>query len=122
MGAKEKNIAVDEHWFKGENRTFRYPCVDGADPPVALDISAFGLIWELKTSLEATTAILSRSTAASEITFDTNGTRALVAITGAITLAIDARPYVHLLRRIDSGQVMVLGFGNATLQDAGTIT
>lgn len=116
--SEESPVRADDHWFIGEDRTFRYPVVDenGDVQP----ITGWGLEWVLRERPDAGTTVLSK-TVGTGITI-TDGTAGIcsVAVADTDTIGLTAGDYYYALRRSDEGYETVLAFGRATLRQAAT--
>lgn len=116
--SEESPVRAGDHWFIGEDRTFRHTVVD--DDGDVQPITGWGLEWVLRERPDAGTTILTK-TVGSGITI-TNGTAGIcsVAIADADTIALNPGDYYYTLRRSDAGYETVLAFGRATLRQAAT--
>lgn len=120
MGAVETDIDKSEQWFTGEDRTIDYLVDDSAGAD--LDVSGYALTWELKRSLDAATALITKTKAAGQIVVaDGTGTndKATVTITDTDTEGMKPGRYFHVLRRTDLGNEIWLAFGKVTLSSSG---
>lgn len=113
--SRESPITLSHNWFRGQDDIFEYSIVD-ADG-AAVNITSWALEWVMRESESASTAALTKTTAAG-ITI-TNGAGGVlqVAISDTDTLTLEPRTYVYALRRTDAGSEQILAFGDAVLRD-----
>ena len=121
-GAIETDIDKSENVFTAEDRPLAYDVVDSATPAVPLDVSAFDLIWELKVSLDAATALVTKATGGGGITVGdgvATNDRATVDLTDADTAGLKPGTYFHVLRRTNSANASWLSYGKITITSSG---
>lgn len=120
MGATVANIGVDEAWHAGEDRQLNIDVTNAADS--AQDMSGWSLTWVLRS--KATDEDLVTKTVGSGISI-TNGDgtndRAEVTVAAADTADLAAGLYHHHLRRTDSGNTIILAYGDVTLLAGGDL-
>lgn len=117
----EVNITADDHWIAGEDKSFRFFCVDSAG--AAQDMTGWALEWVVRRSANSPTATFTKTTGATTIAISNGiGTSdlATVTVTDDDTVSLVTGQYVHALRRTDAGSEVVLAFGTAELLKAAT--
>lgn len=119
--ALEQDITLDDHWFSGEDKQFRFTIVDSAGNPQTM--TGWALEWVLRSAPNKDTATLTKNTSGGTIAISNgSGTddRATVTVTDDDTLNLVAKTYHYTLRRTDAGFEQVLAFGSAILQKPDT--
>lgn len=120
MGAVEVNVDKSEQVFTGEDRPFEYSCVDSAG--AQLDVSSFALTWELKRSLDAAAALITKTVGSGiTVSSDSGGTNnlATVVVSDTDTEGLKPGTYFHVLRRTDSTNEVWMSFGKVTISSSG---
>lgn len=112
-------VVITDNFFIGEDRVLRFTVVD-ADG-VAVNITGWALEWVLRVVPASTAASLTKTTGGGGITI-TSGAGGIceVAIADADTINLGEDRYFYTLRRSDSGNEVVLAFGEFWLQQAAT--
>lgn len=112
--ATTQNIGGDGVLFVGEDKTFRYENLDGAELPV--DMTGWSVLWDLRKSDNSRDpAILSKTLTISGVF---NAVRASNLQRGFFTLTdtemntVKARTYRYSYKRMDDGSETVLARGD----------
>lgn len=119
--AQRFDITAEEDWLAGEDKTITIDVVQG-DGLTPQQMAGWGLTWELKAYPDSTTALVSKTVAASGIVIGDGSLiddRATITIDAADTSELTPGVYYHHLRRTDSGFSVVLSRGDAFLRASG---
>jgi hypothetical protein len=113
--AYEDAIGQSDQWHIGEDKSLVFT-VYQSNGTTAQDITGWALEWVLKTSYDATTTVLSKTTVSGiALTTPLSGI-CTVSIADTDTDALQPKTYVHVLKRTDDGSESILTYGSAYLK------
>ena len=118
--SKQALIQQDDRLFRAEDKNLTFDIVDAAG--VAIDVSAFTMVYMLEELHDGATDILSKATGGAGITVgDPSSARVTIAVKKADTEDLEPRVYRQALWRTDSVSPQLLAEGSVMLRAAASL-
>jgi hypothetical protein len=116
--SKNSPITAADHWFIGEDRTFRFTVFD--ETGAVQNISGWTLEWVLRERPWGAQALITKTTGAGITITNAAGGVCEMTLADDDTINLPPGTYFYTFRRTNAGSETVLAFGDAILQQPAT--